>query len=150
MWTEVGFDDQALLQRSVDIMKAMSRRYQRVTVEATVRPWLKTRGGRIFYYKDVALEIVLVFVFSGKRSLYRINTVGFLNGDPRTVFTLLCQQLKTLLAFQGTNEAYAIVPLQWDYEPMRQFVELAPTLPDARITVNRITRDRVEWQVLFV
>lgn len=150
MWTEVGFDDLELLQRFVDIMKMMSKRYQRVTVEATVRPWLKTRGGKIYYYKQGVLEIVLVVVYSPKRSLYRLNTVGFLNGAPQQVFDILCQKLKTLLALEGTNEAYAIVPLQWDYPPMAQFVELAPTFPGAQITVNRVSRDRVEWFLVFV
>ena len=94
MWTEVGLDDEVLLQRCLDIMKAMSSRYERVTIEETVRPWLKVEGGKAYYYKQGILEIVMVLLFSPKRSQFRLTTVGFLNGAPNQVFDLLRVELK--------------------------------------------------------
>ncbi len=149
MWTEVGLDNEALLQRCLDIMKAMSKRYKNVTIEETVRPWLKVQGGKAYYYKQGVLEIVMVLVFSPKRSQFRLTTVGFLNGAPNQVFDLLRLELKSLLAQAGTNTCFAMVPLQWDYPPMAQLVQLAPTLPGTVITVQRLSEDRAEWHVVF-
>ena len=42
-----------------------------------------------------------------------------------------------------------MVPLQWDYPPMAQLVQLAPTLPGTIITVERLSEDRAEWHVVF-
>ena len=86
-------------------MQHMSSRYQNVSVEHDVRPWMKTSGGKIFYWQAGGQEAVMTMQFNAKRGIYRVNHIGFVGERTEEVLTAIHEKLSSLLP--GTLPTYS-------------------------------------------
>jgi hypothetical protein len=147
-WIDVSVGDGPLLQRCLDIVRMMSKRYNAIDVDHRVRPWLAVDKGVIAYYRDGDDEIVLPYQFSQKHRMYEITSFGFLSNNVQGVVDLAVAKLRKIIASSGlSNTVFAGVPTEYDYPGMHQFLALVPVQPGVQVTVLPVASDFSMWRI---
>jgi hypothetical protein len=150
MWTQVGADDQAGLQRHVAIMQQMDRGYGKLTERDLIRSIIEQKG-ELWIYRGDGFEIGLHFQYSWERHKWQLAQVGFTGRiEPSAVLDLNVAQGRLFFERHRIDAVFCGPPLRVDYAPLQAYYTECKKHSQLRVEVIYKTDIKEIWEIRYV
>lgn len=147
MWTIVEKHDSEGIARFVEIMQAMDRNYEKLTV-ASVRSQMCRHGSSIYHYANAQLDLVIYFMPSVRWNRHYIWSLGFLGGCPVSrAHEVAVDGITIYLEAIGISELYAIRPKRMRSDSIQAFHDGVPEHPAVKVELIEDSGDSVLWRL---